>query len=228
MSGLSFSDNYLDNGYNSDYSQRGQTQSEEEEQYRQDCGYDDDENDPYYSDNHYDDPYYSDNDYDKPSCISCKRDDYPLTSDGKCERCWRSISTIYDMKSPLATELFDHVLSFLGIKINHALRVQEHKSHDKVCWRFKRRGKCPFGKYCRFVHVVKRPSSCLYFLKGRCHFGEVCHFTHRSPKLCQWFLKGRCHFGDKCRLTHRSPKLCQWFLKGRCHFGDKCRFSHKR
>ena len=204
----------------SDYS--GPTQSKDVENYRQECGY--------YSDNGSTD---SREDYPEPQslryCNSCRRDNFPLTKDGKCTRCWRSICTIYYKKSPLSAELVDHVFSFVGIKINHAIRVQEeYKRCNRVCWSFKKYKTCPFGKYCRFAHVVKRPSSCLDFLKGKCRFGEVCQFTHRCPKICQWFLKGNCRFGEMCRLTHKSPKLCQWFLKGRCHFGDKCRFSHKR
>jgi hypothetical protein len=179
----------------------------------------------YYSsvDNRYDDDYY-----EPYLCISCNGDSYPLTVDDKCERCWRSAFTILEISCPINTDLMNHIFSFLDIEINHVKRVQEYKSRDKICWRFKKHGKCKLGDFCRFVHIVKSPTGCRHFLRGDCRFKDICHFTHRSPTLCRLFLKGFCQFGEMCRFTHRSQKICKWFLKGQCHFGKKCYFTHKR
>lgn len=81
-----------------------------------------------YDDDSDSDSNHYDYDYDYLKCISCKRDYYQLTTDGRCERCWRSICTILEIKSPLNNNLMDNVFYFLNIKINHEKRVHEQKS----------------------------------------------------------------------------------------------------
>jgi len=194
---------------------------EEREQNRWDSGYYDERSD----DDRYDDRYdYSEPEPD-PECDDCG--EYCCqVKDGRCSRCHRNVFTVVEMKTPLPIVTMDIVFSYLDIKINHDLRRRENKSR-KLCWRFKRSGRCRFGDACRFVHVHKIPKLCFHYLKGNCHFGEFCHFHHKSLKVCRQFKKGkRCRYGSRCRYLHTHQKVCRHFLKGKCWFGKRCRNFH--
>ena len=97
----------------------------------------------------------------------------------------------------------------------------------KVCWRFKKKGKCRFGETCFFVHVQKIPRFCRDFLNGRCRFNEKCRFVHKRQRLCKAFRDGkRCRFGSRCYFAHTFQPVCRHHLRNRCWFGKKCRKYH--
>jgi len=215
-------DSMSDDGNNcySDYSDYYERDAYEElEQYRWDCGYYDERSD----DDRYDRDYESEPEPD-PECDDCGEHCY--RTDGRCERCHRNVFTVIEMKTPLLQDVCDIVFSYLGLKIDHGLRKRENKSR-KICWRFKRSGKCRFGDACRFVHVHKDPKLCSHYLRRDCDFGEYCRFHHKSLSVCRQFKKGkRCPFGSRCRYLHTHQKVCRYFLKGKCWFGKRCRNFH--
>lgn len=186
------------------------------------------------NDSDYDSEYYdiSEDDYYKhyyseqePECEDCGLI-YVVLTNGKCNRCYRSAFTLLEMKTPLPLTLGNIIFSMLGVEIDHKKRRLEYKS-KKLCWRFRKTGKCKFGTLCRFTHLVKNPKLCWYFLQGECYYGENCRYIHKSWKVCQQFIKGRkCHFGKNCYYIHTNRKVCRYFFQGKCHFDKKCLNYH--
>mmetsp|Transcript_25634 Transcript_25634/g.73699 ORF Transcript_25634/g.73699 Transcript_25634/m.73699 type:complete len:766 (+) Transcript_25634:50-2347(+) len=99
------------------------------------------------------------------------------------------------------------------------------------------------------------PMICRDFARGRCNFGRDCRFQHvdmsngappvaemepeerEQEELCKYFLRGTCQLGEMCRFPHSLDEdgsempgtrtnICRDFLRGRCKFGSECRFTH--
>lgn len=148
-------------------------------------------------------------------CLGNCNEYYSDLVNNLCKRCNRNLCTVLEMNTSFPEVILTLVFLFLGVKINHRLRKIESKSL-KVCWRFRKTGRCRFGDSCFFVHVQKIPQ-----------FGKKYQFIHKSQTICRLFQNGQhCQFGSRCHYVHTFQKICRYHLIGKCRFGKKCRNYH--
>jgi hypothetical protein len=108
-------------------------------------------------------------------------------------------------------------------------KMQFYKTN--MCKAFVARGKCSYGKECKFAHHVSE-------LRPLPEGVEQEKTTKYKTSLCQAFMDHNfCRYGVRCQYAHgtnelrkdKQPNLCHLYAStGSCSYGSKCKFSHHR